>query len=59
MKTTADILNIIESTCQFMAAVHFCSTLPVDCIYCGIDEYLCPRYIYRICAEAIERGEYR
>ena len=58
MKTTQDIFEMLEEYCRDIAIKHFCSTIPFDCIYCGLDEYVCPRYIYRTCTEAIERGEY-
>ena len=55
MKTFSDIMQEIEKACLQQAIRVFCRHLPVDCLECGIPDYMCPKYIYSICADTIER----
>ena len=54
MKTLTDIMQEIEKACLQQAIRVFCRHLPVDCLECGIPDYMCPKYIYSICADTIE-----
>lgn len=56
MKTTSEIFDFIAKECRNIAINVFCTCIPVDCIYCGIEDYMCPKHLYFICCEAIERG---
>ena len=52
--TLADIMQEIENACKQQAIRILCIHMPVDCIDCGIPDFMCPKYIYSICANTIE-----